>query len=151
MRPSHPPVRISIFHELRVNTTENLCQYVIEMPLLRVQSIPWYDTCEKCYYNTLTVNAMPTGALAEHVIRKSRPKLSPFEGFQTACCEEDQCPLVIYKSPCDRRPICEGEYDWLLGFLVDNGYQVNYDMTNMINNGEYKNTRNRVLCFFTSP
>jgi hypothetical protein len=124
---------------------------VIAMVLCRVTSTPWYDPCEKCYYNTLTLNAMPSGPLAEHVERKNRPKLSPFESFQGPCCEEEQCPFVIYKSHRDIRPICENDYDWLLGFLVDNGYKVDYNMTKMINNGEYRNSRNRLLCFFTYP
>lgn len=121
------------------------------MPTFKVQSSPWYDNCEKCYFNTLTVSGKPDGALSSHVVRKIRPKLSPFEGFGTSCCEEEQCPFVIYKSPCDRMPICESEYGWLLEFLVDNGYTVDYDMTNMVNNGEYRNSRNRVLCFFRGP
>lgn len=118
------------------------------MGLYRIQSTPWYDNCEQCYFNTLTINAKPTGALAQHVIRKNRPKLSPFDTFLNSCCEETQCPLLIYKSPCDRTPICENDYEWLLSFIVENGYVVDYDMTNMINKGEFRNTRNRVLCFF---
>ena len=118
------------------------------MGLYRVESMPWYDNCEKCYYNTLTVNAKPSGALSQHVVRKNRPKMSPFEGMGNSCCEEIQCPLVIYQTPYDKRPICEADYNWLLCFLVDNGYTVDYEMTNMINRGEYRNKRNRVLCFF---
>lgn len=121
------------------------------MALYRVVSTTWYDTYEKCYYNVLTLNTMPGGPLAEHVVRKNRPKLSPFESCQGPCCKEEQCPLVIYKTSHDIRPACESDYDWLLGFLVENGYKVDYSMTKMINNGEYRNIRNRLLCFFTYP
>lgn len=118
----------------------------IKMGVFRIQSIPWYDTHEQGYYNALSINAIPTGILADHIQSKSKPRLSPFE--TKSYCHEEECPLLIFKRPYDRNPICVDEYDWLLGFLIDNGYSIDYDMTNMVNKSKISNQRNRTLCFF---
>jgi hypothetical protein len=120
------------------------------MGIYKVESMPWYDTHEQCYYNTITINGKPQGALAPYVVRKNKPKLSPFDTWTNNCCSENKCPYVIYKSQNEQRPICEDEYDWLLGFLVENGYTIDYDMTKMImkRDGSCANKRTRLLCFF---
>lgn len=128
------------------------------MGIYKVESIPWYDTHEQCYYNTLTINGKPQGKLSEYIEKRNRPKLSPFQTqtWSNKCCDENKCPYVIYKTPYHQRqrqhPICEDEYDWLLSFLVDNGYTIDYDMTKLImkrNGCSTNNTsRSRILCFF---
>jgi len=116
------------------------------MPLYSISSIPWYSTYDECYYNTLSISGMPSGDLAYHVKRLSRPKLSPFE-THTACNPMKECPFVIFKDPNDRCPIRADDYDWLLSFLVDNGYSVNYDMTKMIMKSKVPASNERILCF----
>lgn len=127
------------------------------MGIYKIESIPWYDTHEQCYYNTLSINGKPQGVLSDYVERKNKPKLSPFQTMSNNCCEENNCPYVIYKLPYNQRqrqhPICEDEYDWLLSFLVENGYTIDYDMTKLImkRNGGNSNSntgRSRILCFF---
>lgn len=120
------------------------------MGLFRIESMPWYDTYEQCYYNTLSINGVPNGNLAQHVIRKNKPKLSPFQTWSNNCCKEDRCPYLIYKTPQDQRPICEDEYDWLMGFLVENNYTIDYEMTKLMmkRTGSNNTQRQRLLCFF---
>lgn len=120
------------------------------MTLFRIQSIPWYDTYDQSYYNVLTVNGMPKGELANHIQRKSRPKLSPFQtyNFHNQHDHEEQCPYLIYKTLNDRNPMCEDDYDWLLMFLLENNYTVDFEMTKMINKSKFSNTNKRLLCFF---
>jgi hypothetical protein len=120
------------------------------MTLFRIQSIPWYDTHEQVYYNVLTINGIPKGELANHIHRKSKPKLSPFQtyNYHNTHNHEEVCPYVIYKSPSDRVPMCEDDYDWLLMFLLDNNYTIDYEMTKMINKSKFNNNHKRLLCFF---
>jgi hypothetical protein len=94
---------------------------------------------------------MPDGILAEHIKRRNKPRISPFELPLTT--ESDYCPLLIFKTPTDQQPLEEDNYIWLLSFLMDNGYTINYEMTNMINKSGYnnhnKNKKSRILCFFS--
>jgi hypothetical protein len=120
------------------------------MTLFRIQSIPWYDTHEQAYYNALTINGIPKGELANHIQRKSKPKLSPFQtyNYHNTHSHEEQCPYLIYKTQYDRVPMCEDDYDWLLMFLLDNNYVVDFEMTKMINKSKFSNNQKRLLCFF---
>ena len=119
---------------------------VVGMGVYRIHSEPWYDNCNQCYYNTLTIDKKPNGVLGDYVRRVQRPKLSPFQ-VNDYCCPETQCPFVIYKDFSDRAPICEQDYNWLLEFLIENAYTIDYQLTKMINNSELRNKSKRLLCF----
>lgn len=142
------------------------------MGLFKIQTTIWYDTHEQCYFNALTINGMPTGKLAELVVRKNRPKISPFDTMSASSStskydrplsldsnststynQNHNCPYLIY-SPNKDRALSENDYDWLLSFLVENDYTIDYQMTKMITNG-FRNSHNmnsnastRILCFF---
>lgn len=116
------------------------------MGVYRIHSEPWYDNFNQCYFNTLTIDKKPNGVFGNYVRRVQRPKLSPFK-VNDYCCPETQCPLVIYKNSNDRAPICEQDYNWLLEFLIENAYTIDYQLTKMINNSELRNKSKRLLCF----
>lgn len=143
------------------------------MGLFKIQTTIWYDTHEQCYFNALTINGMPKGKLAELVVRKNRPKISPFDTMSASSStskydrplsldstststynssnQNHNCPYLIY-SPNKDRALSENDYDWLLGFLVENDYTIDYQMTKMITNG-FVNANGtqgagRILCFF---
>lgn len=118
------------------------------MGVYQIISQPWYDHYNQCYFNTLTIDKKPTGVLANHVRRVQMPKISPFI-VRNNCCPENECPYVIYKNSSESHPICENDYTWLLSFLLENSYRIDYEMTRMINESEFRNSKNRLLCFFS--
>lgn len=142
------------------------------MGLFKIQTTIWYDTHEQCYFNALTINGMPKGKLAELIVRKNRPKISPFDTMSASSSTSKYdrplsldsnstynqnhththtCPYLIY-SPNKDRALSENDYDWLLSFLVENDYTIDYQMTKMImsgfRNSNSMNTSGRILCFF---
>ena len=96
---------------------------------------PYLDTYNKEYLNIITVDKMPTGALAPLVTAISRQKLSP---FHATCAFSTNCMLAIsrYKNKgiCKKgnRFLLAEDIPSLLSFLQTNGYTVDTTITKMI-------------------
>ena len=112
----------------------------------------------QCYKNILMVNVVPDGPLNSLVRRLQLPRLSP---FQTGgpCNQIQQCGLVLInpfqnfsqyncgKKGCNY--MTPNEIPDLYSFLTSNGYQIDTQLTNMMNNSEIKLTNSRIVCSVT--
>jgi len=108
---------------------------------------PYYDTHKQTYYNIVVIDRNPVNnsALKSIVERTTFTKLSPFKGFY----DNNYCMYAIksfsnyYKFSIDKDlPII---FQW----LIINGYTINTDITNMINNNNIFNKSKKLICFIT--
>jgi hypothetical protein len=121
-----------------------------------ITSQPFYDQYNQCYKNILTVNAEPCGPIRKIVRRIKFPKLSPFQR-EGPCNPIPQCGLALQSlhgygsiGCCKTNSGCNlmtpDEIPDLITFLLGNGYQIETQITNMLNQSELK-LSNRKLCF----
>lgn len=116
-----------------------------------ITSQPYYDQVNQCYTNILIVNTEPIGPIRKHIRRIKLPKLSPFQR-EGQCNPIPQCGLAIQSlrkteyitSYCDL--MTPDEIPELITFLIGNGYQIETQITNMLNQNDIKLT-NRKLAF----
>ena len=111
-----------------------------------ITSRPFYDQYNQCYKNILMINALPQGPVNKFVRRIQLPRLSPFTS-ENACTPLQNCGLALgslngtcYKtnSGCDL--MTPNEIPDLITFLIGNGYQIETQITNMLNQSELKQT-----------
>jgi hypothetical protein len=122
-----------------------------------ITSQPFYDEYNKCYKNIMMVNVEPRGPIRRLVRRIKLPRLSPFSTREVACNPIPQCGLalqsLIGKVCCKKNSGCElmtpDEIPDLITFLIGNGYQIETQITNMLNQSEIK-LSNKKLCFTVS-
>ena len=126
-----------------------------------ITSQPFYDQYNQCYKNIMMVNIEPRGPLRRLVRRIKLPKLSPFQR-EGPCNPIPQCGLALQSlreySDFNRfngQECCKNsgyslmtpdEIPDLITFLVGNGYQIETQITNMLNQSELK-LSNRKLGF----
>lgn len=117
---------------------------------------PFYDQYNQCYKNILMTNIEPEGPLRRLVRKIQLPRLSPFQD-QGPCSNIPKCGLALtnlYNSNCNSNSICNGlmtpnEIPDLYSFLTANGYQIDTQLTNMMNQSEVKFTNSRLVCSAT--
>ena len=110
-----------------------------------ITSQPFYDQYNQCYKNILTVNAEPCGPIRKIVRRIQFPKLSPFQ-VEGPCNIIPTCGLALkslgvgynYKKSCNGDLMTPDEIPDLITFLLGNGYQIETQITNMLNQSEIK-------------
>jgi hypothetical protein len=122
---------------------------------------PYLDN-NQCYKNILTINIVPDGPLQAFVRRLKPTRLSPFQvndGYNYNC----GCNLVLINPfpytnncvyNCSNMKQCDNymtpnEIPNLYSFLTANGYQIETQLTNMMNNSEVKLTNSRLVCSAT--
>ncbi len=121
-----------------------------------ITSQPFYDQYNQCYKNILTVNVEPCGPIRKIVRRIKFPKLSPFQR-EGSCNPIPQCGLALQSlngygsiGCCKTNSGCNlmtpDEIPNLITFLLGNGYQIETQITNMLNQSELK-LSNRKLGF----
>jgi len=119
-----------------------------------ITSQPFYDQYNQCYKNIMMVNLEPCGPLRRLVRRMRLPRLSPFqregpcnpiqqcglalqslgrEGFNGSCCKNSGCNLMT-----------PDEIPDLITFLIGNGYQIETQITNMLNQSELKSSSGKL-------
>ncbi len=130
-----------------------------------ITSQPFYDQYNQCYKNILMVNIEPCGPLRRIVRRIKLPKLSPFSTSyerEGPCNQIPKCGLALqnlsgkvfmfdgttscYKVNSGCNLMTPNEMPDLITFLISNGYQIETQITNMLNQSELKLT-NRKLGF----
>ena len=115
---------------------------------------PYYDQYKQCYQNILMINIEPCGPLRRIVRRIKLPRLSQFDNnIDNTYNSGQQCGFAIqhivnngcYKmnSGCDL--MSPNEIPNLISFLLANGYQIDTQITNMLNQSEVKLTKQRVV------
>jgi hypothetical protein len=128
-----------------------------------ITSQPFYDQYNKCYKNIMMVNIEPRGPLRRLVRRTKLPRLSPFQR-EGPCNPIPQCGLALQslrgeysdfnrfngRGFCKQNSGCDlmtpDEIPDLITFLIGNGYQIETQITNMLNQSELK-LSNRKLGF----
>jgi len=115
-----------------------------------VTSHTYYDSFRQNYRNILMVNVEPPGPLRLHVRRLRLPRLSPFKrnDYQS---NFQGCGLAIVNSLIlgarnGLDLMSPDELPFLITYLESNGYQIDTQITNMLNLSEIKLT-NRKLVF----
>lgn len=115
---------------------------------------PFYDQYNQCYKNIMMVNAEPRGPIRKIVRRIKLPRLSPFQR-EGPCNPIPKCGLALqslnqYTSCCKINSGCNlmtpDEIPDLISFLISNGYQIETQLTNMLNQSDIK-LSNRKLAF----
>ncbi len=125
---------------------------------------PFLDTYNKCYKNIVTTNIMPQGPLRKLVRQIKMPPLSPFQ-VPGPCNPIQQCGLAIgtlgmynnyytgqsgcgkYGSGCGL--MTPDELPNLFSFLLEHGYQIETQLTNMISQSGTKLSNKNIIGIVT--
>jgi hypothetical protein len=112
-----------------------------------ITSQPFYDQYNQCYKNILMVNVEPRGPIRRIVRRIKLPRLSPFQR-EGPCNPIPKCGLALqslneYQLGCCKTNsgcnlMTPDEIPDLVTFLIGNGYQIETQITNMLNQSELK-------------
>ena len=108
------------------------------------------------YKNILMINVVPDGPLNAFVRRLQLPRLSPFQ-TRDDCNQMKNCGLVLINPFLNVNVSCKkgcnymtpNEIPDLYSFLTSNGYQIDTQLTNMMNNSDVKLTNSRIVCSAT--
>jgi len=108
-----------------------------------ITSQPFYDQYNECYKNILMVNVEPKGPIRRIVRRIQLPKLSPYNDQYYAKCglalqslHKTNCRGLGYMTP--------DEIPDLITFLTGNNYQIETQITNMLNQSEIKLSNQKI-------
>lgn len=122
------------------------------MNTFTITSQPYYDKYNQCYKNIMMVNVQPQGPLQKFVRRIQLPKLSPFQ-VETPCNPIEKCGLALYNLEPNNYNNCNlmtpNQIPYLISFLQGNGYQIETQITNMLNQSSIKFT-NKQLAFLVT-
>lgn len=122
-----------------------------------ILSQPFYDQYNQCYKNILTVNIEPSGPIRTIVRRTKMPRLSPFQR-EGPCYSIPQCCLALqsltggsccYKVNSGCNLMTPNEMPDLISFLLGNGYQIETQLTNMLNQSDVKLTNQKIALMVT--
>jgi len=114
-----------------------------------ITSQPFYDQYNECYKNIIMVNLEPRGPIRRIVRRITLPKLSPFQ--QDNQCYQ-KCGLALQSlrginygrvtSHCNL--MTPDEIPDLITFLTGHNYQIETQITNMLNQSEIKLSNQKI-------
>ena len=108
-----------------------------------IQIMPYFDRFNKCYKNILTFNQIPNGPLGRLVRRIQYPKLSKFQQ-DSPCYKYPHCIYTLIDCENDCSPIGD-KIQNLTSFLLSNGYQIETQITNMLQNSQVKFSNNKLV------
>jgi hypothetical protein len=118
-----------------------------------ITSSPYYDRCSQQYQNILMLNVEPDGPLKTFVRRLQLPRLTPFQPDNP----EDTCGLVLTnflnnqnKNNNRNGLMTPNDIPDLYSFLTASGYQIDTQLTNMMNQSQVKLTPGKqIVCLAT--
>jgi hypothetical protein len=117
--------------------------------IFTIFSQPYYDPYKQCYKNIITLNLLPNGPLRQLTRQIKLNKLSPFQ-VEGPCTPIDKCTLALVSIQSKTNCYCDlmtpDELPNLYSFLFSNGYQIETQLTNMMNQGEVKSSNKRLVC-----
>jgi hypothetical protein len=117
-----------------------------------ITSSPYYDRCSQQYQNILMLNVEPEGPLRAFVRRLLLPRLTPFQTDRS----QEKCGLVLtnflnnnnYKN--NNWFMTPNDIPDLYSYLTANGYQIDTQLTNMMNQSQVKLTPGKqIVCLAT--
>jgi hypothetical protein len=132
------------------------------MNTFTITSIPYYNSCTQCYLNVLSINVEPQGPLKKIVRRINFPKLSPYK-VESHCNQLNNCGLVltnlglqinnmnccnnyiVNNNNCSTDLLTPNNIPELISFLLANGYQIETQITNMLQNSPVKFNNNKLV------
>lgn len=122
------------------------------MNTFTITSIPYYNSCRQCYYNILSLNFEPQGPLRNFVRRINFPRLSAYN-YDSPCNPIKNCGLVLTNFGYNKYNInnncCEyltpDNIPELINFLLSNGYQIETQLTNMLQNSPVKINNDKLV------
>ena len=109
-----------------------------------ITSQPYYDQYIQQYKNILMVNIEPEGPLRRFVQRLRLPNLSPLQTDRL----EEKCGLALTNFLNNKNNsylMTPNEIPDLYSFLTANGYQIDTQLTNMMNQSQVKLTPGKQL------
>jgi hypothetical protein len=118
-----------------------------------ITSSPYYDRCSQQYQNILMLNVEPEGPLRAFVRRLQLPRLTPFQTDRS----EVKCGLVLTNFLNNQNNnqnknglMTPNDIPDLYSFLTSNGYQIDTQLTNMMNQSQVKLTPGKqIVCLAT--
>ena len=113
-----------------------------------ITSTPYYDRCSQQYQNILMLNVEPEGPLRTFVRRLRFPRLSAFQPDKA----EEKCGLVLtnFLNKNNNWLMTPNDIPDLYSFLTANGYQIDTQLTNMMNQSQVKLTPGKqIVCLAT--
>lgn len=116
-----------------------------------ITSSPYYDRCSQQYQNILMLNVEPEGPLRSFVRRLRLPRLTPFQTDRS----EEKCGLVLTNFLNNQNQnknwlMTPNDIPDLYSFLTANGYQIDTQLTNMMNQSQVKLTPGKqIVCLAT--
>ena len=116
-----------------------------------INTRPYYDQINQCYLNILTCNIEPQGPIRKYVRKLTLPKLSPFQ-VEGPCNPLNNCALALTRldGNCGCSDLLTpNEIPDLISFLLGNGYQIETQLTNMMNGSNVKQTNKRLVMLVT--
>ncbi len=122
------------------------------MNTFTISSIPYYNSYTQCYINVLSINIEPQGPLQKFVRRINFPKLSPYK-VESTCNQNNNCGLVLTNlgiqtnntNCCSTDLLTPNNIPELISFLLSNGYQIETQITNMLQNSPVKINNNKLI------
>jgi hypothetical protein len=134
------------------------------MSTFTLTSQPFYDQYNKCYKNIITTNIHPQGPLRKIVRQIKLPPLSPFQ-VPGPCNPIQKCALALSsittnnfyystsagcgKSTSGCGLMTPDELPELYSFLLSNGYQIETQLTNMMNQDSVRISNKNIICVAT--
>ena len=103
------------------------------------------DSMNRCYKKVISINSMPTGILKNLIKKVNIQKISPFK-YDSPCCPENQCPLIILNPNDTSEYLCDTDICLLFSYLTSNGYTIETELTKIM-----KEKNLDLLCFISGP
>jgi hypothetical protein len=117
-----------------------------------ITSSPYYDRCSQQYQNILMLNVEPEGPLRTFVRRLQLPRLTPYQTEKS----EEKCGLVLTnflnnnQNQNQNGLMTPNDIPDLYSFLTAYGYQIDTQLTNMMNQSQVKQTPGKqIVCLAT--
>ena len=122
---------------------------------------PFYDNLIKEYTHIIVINCEPVGPLKNYIRKTVFPKLSTFEGFGSRI---NKCVYAIKNidGGCSNGGCSNGgcnnvndlltidNLDSLVIFLMENGYIINKDISEIMNNEKINVNNGKKLLFYVN-
>ena len=105
--------------------------------------MPFLDQIQKQYKTILSINAFPKGPLSKRITRLRYPKLSPFKE------ESPKCILAIIDAESPSNLMTPEQFPELLGFLSNHDYQIDFNVTKMIQKTDLNPKDKTLICYIS--
>jgi hypothetical protein len=105
---------------------------------------PYYDSKIQKYINIIRINMIPEGPLHFFVRRIKIPVLNVNKNYS-----DNTCFLVLQSFLNNNRYMTPDDIPNLFSYLINNNYEINTSLTNMLNKGDVRLNNQNIICFFS--